>query len=88
MSTWARLPDMDFWTYGVDIATMATGLSALTAATVWTAGRWRVWRDRVAEKKIRVWNTGYIMMGLVPSWDVRLAEDDKSHIAPSMPSAG
>ena len=68
---------MDSWTYGVDIATMATGLSALTAASVWTAGRWSAWRGHVAEKKQDlVWNTGYIMMGLVQSWDVRLADDD------------
>jgi len=67
---------MDFWAYGVDIATMATGLSALTAASVWTTGRWRAWRDHVAEERRHVWNTGYIMMGLVQSWDVRLADDD------------
>jgi hypothetical protein len=67
---------MDFWTYGVDVATMATGLSALTAASIWTAGRWRAWRDHVAEKRRHVWNTGYVMMGLVQSWDVRLAADD------------
>ena len=67
---------MDFWAYGVDIATMATGLSALTAASVWTAGRWREWRNHVAEEKQHVWNTGYIMMGLVQNWYVRLASDD------------
>jgi hypothetical protein len=67
---------MNFWTYGVDIATMATGLSAFTAASIWTWGRWSAWRDHVAEKKLHVWNTGYLMMGLVQSWDVRLAADD------------
>jgi hypothetical protein len=71
-----RLPVIDFWTYGVDIATMVTGLSALTAASVWTGGRWRAWRVHVAEEKRRVWNTGFIMMGVVQSWDVRLADDD------------
>jgi hypothetical protein len=67
---------MNGWDYGADIATMATGLSALTAAGVWTAGRWRAWRNQAAEKKHHVWNTGYIMNGLIQSWFVRLAADD------------
>lgn len=71
-----RLLVVDFWTYGVDIATMATGLSAVTAASVWTHGRWRAWRNHVAERKHHIWNTGYIMNGLIQSWAVRLADDD------------
>jgi hypothetical protein len=67
---------MDGWTYATDVATIATGLSALTAASVWTAGRWRAWRKYLAEKREHVWNTGYIIGGLRQFWFVRLAEDD------------
>ncbi len=62
---------MDFWTYGVDIATMATGLSAVTAASVWVTGRVNAFRKHRAEQRDRVWNIGYTMMGVVPSWNVR-----------------
>jgi hypothetical protein len=67
---------MDFWTYGVDIATMATGLSALTAASVGTWGRWCGFLRYRSEKKERVWNAGYIMMEAIQSWSSRLADDD------------
>jgi hypothetical protein len=67
---------MDGWTYATDVATIATGLSALTAASVWTTGRWRAWRAHVAERKAHVWNTGYSMGGLRQFWFVRLADDD------------
>lgn len=35
---------MDALTTGADIGTMLTGLSAVTAAYVWTMGRFRDWR--------------------------------------------
>jgi hypothetical protein len=65
-----------FWTYGPDVATMLTGLSALTAASIFASQRWRAWRARVNERKLHVWGTGYIMGGLRQSWFVRLADDD------------
>lgn len=53
---------------------MATGLSAMTAAYIWTRGQVRDWRQQRAEKSARNWH-GYIEVGGINSWYVRLAED-------------
>lgn len=65
---------MDALTTGADIATMATGLSAVTAAYVWIMGRVRDWRQQKAAVAERNWR-GYINPGGINGWDVRLVED-------------
>src|SRR5690349_7815462 len=65
---------MDGLTTGADIATMATGLSAVTAAYVWTMGRFREWRQQKAAVTERNWR-GYINPHGINVWDVRLAEE-------------
>jgi hypothetical protein len=71
---------MDRMTSGAEIATMATGLSAVTAAATWTAGRWRAWRRERAADAERNWH-GYIPVGGIDGWDVRLAEDPEGPTA-------
>jgi hypothetical protein len=68
---------MDWMTGGADVATMATGVSAVTAAATWTAGRWRAWRREKAAIAERNWH-GYIPVNGIDGWDVRLAEDPDS----------
>ena len=51
---------MDWLTTGADAGTMATGISALTAAYVWTRGRLRDWPQERAAIRLRNWH-GYIM---------------------------
>ena len=65
---------MDALTAGADIGTMLTGLSAVTAAYVWTRNQLRDWRDQRAAVAARNWH-GFIEVGGINSWDVRLAED-------------
>ena len=65
---------MDAWTTGADIATMVTGLSVVTAAYVWTRAQMRAWREQRAAKAARNWD-GYIEVGGINSWYVRLAEE-------------
>jgi hypothetical protein len=65
---------MDLLTDGADIATMLTGISAVTAAFVWTRGQLRDWRQRRAAIQRRNWG-GYIDVGGINTWYVRLAED-------------
>jgi len=65
---------MDALTAGADIATIATGLSAVTAAYVWIMGRARDRRQQKAAIAERNWR-GYINPGGINGWDVRLAED-------------
>jgi hypothetical protein len=64
---------MDALTAGADIATIATGLSAVTAAYVWIMGRVRDRRQQKAAIAERNWH-GYITPGGINGWDVRLAE--------------
>lgn len=72
---------MDWLTTGSDIGTMATGLSAVTAAYVWTRNQVRGWRQEKAEKQIKNWH-GFIPLGQVDTWRVRLAEEQ-----PNSPTA-
>jgi hypothetical protein len=65
---------MDWMTTGADIATMATGLSAVTAAATWLAGRWRAWQREKAAEGDRNWH-GYILTNGISDWRVRLVED-------------
>ena len=71
---------MDVWTAGADVGTMATGLSAVTAAYVWTRSQMRNWRQQKAATRSRNWH-GYIMVEGINDWYVRLAEDPKSPTA-------
>ena len=71
---------MDWLTIGSDIGTMATGLSAVTAAYVWTRNQVRGWRQEKAEKQIKNWH-GFIPLGQVDTWRVRLVEEPKSPTA-------
>jgi hypothetical protein len=54
---------------------MATGLSAVTAAFVWSRSQVRYWRQRAA-RSARNWH-GYIELGGINSWYGRLAEDPR-----------
>ncbi len=65
---------MDPWTAGADIGTMVTGVSAMTAAYVWTRAQLRDWRQQRAARTARNWH-GYIEVGGINSWYVHLAED-------------
>lgn len=56
---------------------MVTGVSALTAAVTWTAGRVRAWRAEKAETARRNWH-GYLMPDMINEWYVRLADDDQA----------
>ena len=67
----------DGWTIGADVGTMLTGLSAATAALVWTRSQvhnWVAWRK---SRAYRNWN-GYITMGGIDSWYVRVAEEPET----------
>jgi hypothetical protein len=59
---------------------MLTGLSAVTAAYVWTRSQVRGWREQRAEAQRRNWD-GYIDVGGINTWDVRLTDN------PATPSA-
>jgi hypothetical protein len=61
-------------TTGADYATMATGLSALTAAAVWIRRQWRERQERRAQTKNRNWSA-YIEPNGISDWFVRVAED-------------
>jgi hypothetical protein len=68
---------MDTLTAGADIATMATGLAAGTAATAWVRSQWDGWQADRRERKRRNWH-GYIDVGGLNTWYVRLAEPPKT----------
>lgn len=68
---------MDGWTIAADIAVMVTGLSAVTAASTWLAGRWRNWRQERAQAKLRNWHA-YVAPERINEWYVRLADDPKT----------
>jgi len=59
---------------GADYATMATGLSALSAAYVWIRNQLDVRRARQAETKARNWS-GYIEPTGTWDWFVRLIDE-------------
>jgi hypothetical protein len=65
---------MDALTAGSDIATMATGLSVLTATVVWTRRQYGEWRDTRRERQRRGWQD-FINPHGISSWDVRLVVD-------------
>lgn len=71
---------MDWMTTGADIGTMVTGLSAVTAAYVWTRTQWRGWRQQKAATSLRNWH-GYITVEGIDTWYVRLAKDPKQPTA-------
>jgi len=71
---------MDAYTAGADVATMATGLSVLTATIVWTRRQYREWRERKAERERRGWQD-YINPHSVNSWDLRLVVDPEEPTA-------
>jgi len=53
---------------------MVTGLSAATAAYVWTRNQLRGWRDAKAARAYRYWN-GYIILEGILTTFVRLVPD-------------
>jgi hypothetical protein len=65
---------MDFMTAGADVATMLTGLSAVTAAYVWTRTQWLGWRQQKVAQGRRTWH-GYIALEGVDTWYVRPVPD-------------
>ena len=65
---------MDALTIGADVATMATGLSVLTATIVWTRKQFREWRELRRERQLRGWQD-YINPHGINGWDVRLVVD-------------
>lgn len=67
-------PEMDALTIGADAATMATGLSVLTATAVWTRRQYSEWRDSRRERKRRSWQD-FINPHGISTWDVRLVVD-------------
>jgi len=71
---------MDVLVDGSAIATIATGLSAVTAAYVWTRGQVRGWRQEKEVAKLKDWH-GFIATGNIDTWCVRLVEE------PTIPSA-
>jgi hypothetical protein len=71
---------MDGWTIGTDIATMLTGLSAVTAAATWLTSRYRGWRVEKNRTRARNWN-GFIMTNGINDWYVRLVDDPKTPTA-------
>jgi hypothetical protein len=67
---------VEWMTSGADIATMATGLSAVTAAATWLAVRWSARRREKAAAADRNWH-GYIPTNGISDWHVLLAEDPR-----------
>lgn len=68
---------MDGWTIGSDVATMLTGLSAVTAAATWLVSRYRAWRQERDETRARNWH-GFILTNGIDDWYVRLIDDPQT----------
>jgi hypothetical protein len=71
---------MDGWTIGSDVATMLTGLSAVTAAATWLISRYRSWRQERDRTRARNWH-GFIMTNGISDWYVRLVDDPNTPTA-------
>jgi hypothetical protein len=71
---------MDWMTGGADIATMAIGLSAVTAVATWIGIRWRVRQQEKAQTRARNWH-GFIMVTGINDWYVRLIDNSKTPTA-------
>ncbi len=71
---------MDGWTIGSDVATMLTGLSAVTAAATWLTSRYRAWQQEKAQIRARNWH-GFIMTTGISDWYARLIDDPKTPTA-------
>jgi hypothetical protein len=71
---------MDALTIGADAATMATGLSVVTATVVWTRRQYREWRDSRRERQRRGWQD-FINPHGISTWDVRLAVEPEEPTA-------
>jgi hypothetical protein len=65
------------WTIGTDVATMIGSTSVVTATVAYVSTHRRAWRTRVADRRKRSWETGYVMMTNVHRWAVRLAGEDQ-----------
>lgn len=59
---------------GASLATMLTGVSAVTAAWVWIRKQWSEMKAQRAATQRRNWH-GYIEITSINSWYVRLAEE-------------
>jgi len=68
---------MDALTIGADVATMATGLGAVTAAAAWVRRQWDGLQSDRHERQRRNWH-GYIDAGGINTMPVRLAEPPKT----------
>jgi hypothetical protein len=64
---------MDNWSIGASIATMATGVSAITAAYVWVRKQIGERRDRKDAVRLRNWN-GYIDIHGINNWYVEVQQ--------------
>ena len=62
---------MNGWTIGADVGQMLTGISAVTAAYVWSRGQLYNWRQQRDTKRLRNWN-GYIDIHGIDSWYVHV----------------
>lgn len=71
---------MSWTSTGADYATMATGLSVVTATYVWVRKQLYDLRQERAAKRKRNWH-GFIAMGQINTWYVRVADE------PSGPSS-
>ena len=70
---------MDALTIGADVATMATGLGAVTAAAAWVRRQWDGLQSDRHERQRRNWH-GYIDAGGINTMPVRArraAEDER-----------
>lgn len=71
---------VDGWTIGADVATMLTGLSAVTAAATWLISRYRAWKAERDRTLARNWH-GFIMTNGINDWYVRLIDEPKTPTA-------
>jgi hypothetical protein len=60
-----------------NIATIATGTAAVTAAMAWVRAQWTGWQAQRVARKRRNWH-GYVDVGGIDTVPVRLAEPPKT----------
>jgi hypothetical protein len=69
--------DSSWTSTGADAATMATGVSALSAATVWIGRQLQDWRARRRARQARNWDA-YLDMTGVYDWFVQVVDQPTS----------
>jgi len=65
---------MTWLSTGADIGTMVTGVSAVTAAFVWTRNQVSGWRAEKVARKYRYWN-GFILSEGITTGFIRMVTD-------------